>query len=463
MNVFEGSRAAGLAGRLIQGSVLAGWWLWPPSSIQAAPNAWCLKTLHAHTGVLQALGLTGVVLLMLALPLYPACAAAVLLAAAYPILGVALLPAALLWSPRIEVFGWSGENVFVRLDQCLVLGLLLHAALTKRLLPRDTPLLAWQALFLCACAASVTAGLLQDTLPSVGLAGLYLGQLLHLAILFAAAYAFAPRLGRWGVYAFVLPIIAAGAYGLAEQHNPYMHAETFAYRTFERGWFDGQANHFAGVFVLASAMGLALAALPRWRALGIATVVLSILGLAGTHSREGVVALGAALACLALIRWPRLWLLAALAALAAAIHVSGEPWHRASMPGGSLFDRLLAWKAGLSTLGQFPLLGLGLGARHRSYYDNQYVFLLAECGAMGLAAFAAWWACLGRALRHGAAWDSLRGVLCAGALAGLGGMAVQGMAASCCIITVIAGPLYWLSGYALGLEEENENFRPRNT
>jgi len=97
---------------------------------------------------------------------------------------------------------------------------------------------------------------------------------------------------------------------------------------------------------------------------------------------------------------------------------------------------------------------LGLGARHRQFYDNQYVMFLAETGGVGALFFVGWLAYLARALWQGRRAPGVGGALCAGTLAGLAGVAVQGLAAVCFIVTVLAGPLYWLAGYALSQADE---------
>ena len=180
---------------------------------------------------------------------------------------------------------------------------------------------------------------------------------------------------------------------------------------------------------------------------------LSVAALFGTHSREGFVALGVSLSVLFLAQYPRWIWVAVPAALAFAVLVLPEWFYDLSRPGGSLFSRLVAWKSALSTFWERPLLGLGLGARHRSFYDNQYVMLVAEAGLVGFCAFVLWLATLVRQLYWTWRGQGAGGPLSLGILAGTLGIAVQSGAAICFMVTVIAGPLLWMAGYALSVEE----------
>ena len=117
-------------------------------------------------------------------------------------------------------------------------------------------------------------------------------------------------------------------------------------------------------------------------------------------------------------------------------------------PGSSMYDRLTAWKSALSTVDIYPVLGLGAGARHRSYYDNHYLMTLAESGIVGLALLLLLLLALAHALSHAYGRSQGGTWWCAGALAGLAALAVHGLATATFIVTLVAGPFFWYCGMA---------------
>ena len=378
---------------------------------------------------------------------------------AKPVWGLAALPAALVWTPRFGLLALSGETLYLRLDHGIAAGLILRLA-TSDTRPsnvyaiRDSALYAAFAFYLSASALSVLAGAFRHTLPSPAISLIYLAQPVYLVLIFVAAYSLGRRLGPWAVYAWGLAIISVGAYGIAESIWPLPAIEGATYRTFERAVFHRQANHFAGLFAFATPVGIALARTPRWRVLGLGLALVSCAALVGTRSREGALALAVGMGVLLVLWLPRYRWVAA-AGLLALLFVPRDTWHELVAPGSSMAHRFSMWKGALSTLDAHPLLGLGTGARHRSAYDNHYVMLLAENGALGLGLFLIALAHLARALFQRS--RAMRcNVLCTGCLAGLAGIAVQGMAAICFYVTVIAGPLFWLCGCALAIEEAPE-------
>ena len=371
-----------------------------------------------------------------------------------PAAAVLALPLALIWIPRIYLVRLTGEPLFVRLDHALLAGILLRSVWHFPVPFRDHPTHVPMVLFLTACVLSIFAGIVRGTLPSPGLAFLYFLQIAGLGLVFIAAYSGGRRMGTWGLYAWALVVIAVAAYGVTEQFSPLFTVDWQPYRTFERDLFSRQANHVAGLLAFAVPVGIALATQRRWRVLGLSLAVAGCAGLVGTRSREGAVALIAALGALVCLRFPRYApALIALAVLGLLL-VPAEVWRELTAPGSSMHDRLLHWKSAISTVTRYPVLGLGLGARHRSAYDNHYLMLLAETGLVGLTLFIAWLLWLARALWQRVQRGGVGGALCLGVLAGLAGVATQSMAAICFSITVLAGPVFWLNGYALAIEDD---------
>lgn len=368
--------------------------------------------------------------------------------------GAALLtlPTLLLWGPRIDLGAMGGEAIFLRLDQVAVAGMALRGIaggpLGFRSPPGQLPFVA----FLSVVALSIAVGLFRGTLTAPMSALLYLVQWVDLYLIYVAAWSLGPRVHHWAAHAWALPIIALAVYGLAEYAWPYPEDAGIRYRTFERMYFPGQANHAAGLFALATATGLGLTLNPRLRTLGLALALLATLALPTTGSRSGVLAWVTGLGAFALIQWrPLRWWTPPLGVLGLAV-LPASLWIRLSLPGSSMHDRLVAWKSALSTVHLYPILGLGAGARHRSYYDNHYLMTLAESGLAGLFLLVALLLGVARALggRVGgpcAPWT-------AGALAGLTALGVHGLATATFVVTMTAGPFFWYAGMALAQQEE---------
>jgi hypothetical protein len=362
---------------------------------------------------------------------------------ACPTAATLLLPAALVWAPKTPLLATGGESVFFRVDHALLAGLLLRMASDRRTAGQG--LLFPAALFFLTLAASLLAGVFRGTVQSAGPALMFIGQMGCLFAVFFAARTYAPSQHGPGAWAWILPVAALAGFGVAEQLAP-----GGPVRTFESGYFEGQANHAGGVFAIAASAGFALCFHRRWRTLGAAVALACIVALAGTRSREAGAALIAGTGCAAIAYRPILLAPVACASFAAALFVPDAWWYALSAPGTSLFDRMVHWKAALSTVPDFPLLGLGPGARHRQFYDNHWIMLLAETGLLGAAAFAFWLLSVARELmRPGLIARPWR----VAAVAAFAATAMQSLAAVAFLATMIAGPLYWLCGCAIAREE----------
>lgn len=362
------------------------------------------------------------------------------------------LPTLLVWAPRLTLGEAGGEALFLRLDQFVVAGLIVRGLFHpgERLL--SPPAHTTFVIFLTTVSFSIVLGLLRGTLAAPLSALIYLVQWLEFYALYVVAWTFAPRVRRHIVHAWTLPLIALAAYGLAEQVWPYHEVPGIRYRTFERVLFPGQANHAAGLFAFATATGLGIALRPRYRVLGIALALLASLALWPTGSRSGALAWAAGIAAFVLVLVPATrWWLPPLGVLGIAV-VPGTFWARYSAPGSSMYDRLVAWKSALSTVDAYPLLGLGAGARHRSFYDNHYIMTLAESGMLGMAFQLTLLFSVARALGHAGGGSSRW--MGAGALAGLAALCVHGLATATFIVTMTAGPCFWYCAVALAQNEE---------
>ena len=435
----------------VTGSWLVQWWRTPPSEM----------LLLRHSRVLSCLvwrpWLTAIVLVLASLVLawvWPGARSALLVfalvaaaGAAWPRAAVLALPTALFWMVRWPAGGVGGETLFFRADQALCFGALLRLIATQRL--RETPLYVPLCSFLTALALATVVGILRGTAGNAPLALLYFLHMAQLATVFALSYSMAPYLGRGALYAWGLPLLALAGFGLAEAAFPMEDMGSYAYRTYERFWFHGQANHVGGALALGAIVGTALLREARWRTWGAVLCVACIAALWTTRSRESVVALAFSFALLAAFRFPRPAAIFGVLLLLLLLPLLDDLWMRFTPAGSSLFDRMLHWRSALRTVPEYPLLGLGLGARHRHFYDNQYVMWLAEGGLLVLACFLAWMLQLLRALGQ-----RRRDALALGLFCGVAGMLIQGAAAVVFVATALAGPALWLTGYCLGKEGE---------
>jgi O-antigen ligase len=451
------SYRASRTGRLVAGSFVYQWTRVNLPTLTLLEEAAGLRLIPRRPWFFQAIGVAAVLAALASMLWGPLVLGFVALSFAATLFapGAALLalPALLIWAPRLVLGDSGGEAVFLRLDQFVVAGLvargLFHPAERLTSPPAHTAYI----LFLATLALSVVLGLFQGTLAAPMSALLYLAQWLEFYGLYVVAWNFGPRIQRFFPYAWALPLVALAAYGLAECAWPFHEDPNVRYRTFERALFPGQANHAAGLFALATATGLGMALNLRYRALGLALALLSTLALWPTGSRSGALAWAAGIGAFTLITVPTLrWWASPLLVLGLAA-VPGSFWAARSAPGSSMHDRLVAWKSALSTVDLYPLLGLGAGARHRSYYDNHYLMTLAESGLVGMVLLLALLLGLARALGHGS--RSRPDWRATGALAGLAALMVHGLATATFVVTMTAGPLFWYLGIALSKREEN--------
>jgi hypothetical protein len=258
-------------------------------------------------------------------------------------------------------------------------------------------------------------------------------------------------------------------YGIYEHFHPFVFTPYSAYRIYERGWFQGQANHFASFLLLCICIALALllysrAIVEKLRYSFIATIMLP--AFLWTYSRQAFLAIAIAIASLFTLKKRKYLFMAVLLLLVVVIispfevqcrlrsiiyaFQSDNPYY------SGWAGRLYAWRMVLPDFLREPILGSGLGARHRAMYDNQYIMDLCELGLAGLVCFI--WLLLRIFKLLFVSWrrqeDLFFKALSLGALAGFIGISLQALASSAFIVTRIAGPLWLL----LGIIVENESF-----
>jgi O-antigen ligase len=177
-----------------------------------------------------------------------------------------------------------------------------------------------------------------------------------------------------------------------------------------------------------------------------------------TYSRQAFLAIGIAITSLFTLRKRRYFLIAVVLLL---ITVAISPlevrhslrsivysFHSENQYYSSWGSRLYTWRMVLPDFLHYPLLGVGLGARHRSTYDSQYIMELCELGLAGLVCFS--WLLLETLRLLVVSWrrhdDAFLKALALGVLTGFIGISLQAAASSVFIVTRIAGPFWFLLG-----------------
>lgn len=436
-------------------SVILRWWHEPDAESSESRQSVVLRWLASCPGWAPWLLLTGLGPTLFAMGASPVTAATFVGVACgaylFADVAAALFVPVLVWSPKIPLDVWGGESVFIRWDHAIVFGAMLHVIVMRRL--REGASTRMLALFLIATSASTWLAYGVRGHEGFASGALYAFQLVYLASIFVVARSVKPRRADPAIYGWSLAVISIAAYGLIEHFVPVEVMSGGVYRTYERLFFDGQSNHIAGFLAIGVLVGIVLLRQERWRMLAVASVAMALAALATTGSREGVAALVAGLAALIVFRFPKTLLPVVGGCLLVLLFSPSSLWYELSAPRSSMVDRVLAWRQALDSFWSHAIFGEGLAARHRSFYDSQYVFLLSETGFVGLILFSAWTLSLAKALWMASKGSGFAASLCVAALAGIVAANVQGLAAVCLLITSIAGPLYWLSGTSLAMAE----------
>jgi len=455
MNLTATSRSFSWAQKAWPGSCLRAWWNQAPVPCSLVETSAVFQMLHrlGHGPALLVACLLAAAPTVTPLPWSTAGILLLAAATAYGLPGIATatLPFFLLWAPKLSIAGTGNEVVFVRIDHALVLAILLRA-LQEKTLRTDRVLLPIVAFIMATCVSIIT-GTLSGTLNGAVAALFYLIQLLYLSGIFIAASTYGTRFPKLGIYSWAYAILTITAYGIAEMIHPVEGVPDGVYRTYERFYFDGQANHVAGLLACGTVTGLALMKTARWRGLGLVLAISGPIAMLGTHSREGFIALAVMLASFVLLPRPRVFLTVLVVTMVAGVMTCGPVLNALAVPGSSFFDRVLNWHAALEAFSHHPLVGLGLGAWHRNSYDNQYIMWLTETGLIGTIVFALWILVLLRKFWQNRNQPGVAGALGVGAFCALAGISVQGLAAVVFIVTILAGPLYWLLGLACAHSE----------
>lgn len=355
-------------------------------------------------------------------------------------------------APRLPLEPIPGYAV--GLDDLMWLGLMGSALLCRA--PRAALALPMAAALFVG-ALSILSGLLWASVGALGPSLLTLLKTAQLFSVYLAARALGVSLERISRAAALalLGIAAIAAVDVAIHARQLTAPRLLPFRIFDNALFPGQTNHIASFIALA--VPVLLIPSGRDRLLRISAVILGTATLLLAASRTAILALFVAIVLTVLlsrVRWE-----AVLLCLLAAGGVLGygsmkkrlswlgdEPYYLQLALEKKIhgfpptytegrFRLVVAWIA-LDEFRRVPLLGTGVGSRHRIFYESAYVMVLAETGLLGL----------GAALMLGIALLGITGSdppVRAAYLALLGVFLLVGFGAVTPVITRLAAP-FWI-------------------
>ncbi len=304
----------------------------------------------------------------------------------YPSVGIATLIMAYAAFPRIDTS--------LRTEDILILALVL-AALRKPK-PFQTPLDGAITLWLFSIGVSLAGGLCLGTFSSPLQAALTSLKLIEYTIAFYAAYLLRPRLE----IPLLLSLLFLGAMGLWEN----LQGSVRPYNSFP---YPAESNHIGGVAVLCIAFAfggiIGKKGKRMWTLLFLSGLVVVL-----SQSRIALVALGILLLLQLPHRKTRGIALLLLLLIGGGlfftpvqnrIRNSSVEWEtyresRENLSEGlppefsKTRNRFEVWERLAEDYARFPVLGSGPGSRHRVIYENAYVMLACEYGAIGVLTFA---------------------------------------------------------------------------
>ncbi|MBI2898604.1 MAG: hypothetical protein HYY17_00295 [Planctomycetes bacterium] len=280
----------------------------------------------------------------------------------------------------------------LRAEDFVTLGLVLAAMRKRR--PVETPLDGPLSLWVLAIGLALAVGLIQGTVARPAVAAFTALKLVEYVIAFYAAFLLRTRIDG----AFVLALAILGIAGTID-------ALAGAARPFDRWPYKAESNHVGGFAVLCAGLAYARLAEGRgarwWIVLLLAAAVTALAG-----SRIALLALAFVSLLQFRVRGARgpAAVVLALGALALAgplrrraedapaewrTFVRTETRVSEGLPPVFSYtrNRFEVWALLEEDVAKYPLAGTGPGSRDRVVYENAYVMLACEEGALGLAAF----------------------------------------------------------------------------
>lgn len=371
------------------------------------------------------------------------------------------------FSRKMDLLGGARETYFVKIEDVFLLviaGISLRRGSEWRASSLDLPILC----FVLVCVVSLFRAVLIGTVIPSSTGILYLGKLCEYFAVFYLMYNSIAAAEDARLYLRVCLFVAAliGIYGIWEHFHPYPFDASvypFIYRIYERGYFYHDANHLAAylVFMASLTFGLLVHGCPNGiRKTGLLLVFLGLCPpIFWTYSRAAYVSLFCSLLMIASLRSRRFAVYSALLLLWVVLSfstpsvieriasiktsvLSNDPFH------SSIAYRIQQMRLASGAISQYPILGIGLGARERVFYENQYLLILSEMGIAGLAAFLylmiQMFSTAGATFRA-AGGDVIRGVA-AGCIGGLIGLMVECNTMVVFLVSRVMGPFWVIMG-----------------
>lgn len=382
---------------------------------------------------------------------------------------LASLLLACLFVPRLSIFH-DGFRWDLRVEDFLLFGLLgIFFRSEKRSFSGTFPFVEKSfLLFFLAAGVSILNGIWERTADKPLVSFFYLLKWTEyfLTFVFAAYFSAGPRESRFLVKVFFILGLALAFYGYLESLFPTGRVPYPGYyRLYERFPFFGDANHVSGLMVLwiAFFLGVYLKSRnPVQTGILLAGLLLILPPFLLTYSRKSYFALAVALTPAFFLKGcRRRWLLLMLGYALITLLFPSRVWERLmniapTMASSNIHSSSWAadvdtWRMSLWNFEHFWLFGAGLGARHRVFYESQYLMILTETGFIGFAAYAAlifsplrgivrFWPAAQNAEAQGVAW---------GWIFGLTGMLIHNISCISGSIVKIAIPYWFLTGTVL--------------
>ena len=333
--------------------------------------------------------------------------------------GLAALVFGAVFIPRFRLGDLFGHySIDLKVEDLILGALLLCIGIIRPKVSHCPWRQAIEAAFLCfltAAALSISVGIAAGTLdkPLMSLLCLVKWAEYFLIFILAARLSTAKTCSFFAAVFFWLGIGLA-AYGYYEHFYPVSAAAyPNYYRLYERPPFHGDANHIGGLlamwlsfFSAAYLRSFPHLILPRITGedrgggrhslLLLGAILFVFFPFIWTFSRKSYFAFAGAFIVLVFLargawrRWVFLGCLLVLAGLLlptrlaervsdlGTVMTAVDPYH------SSWAGNMDVWKRCFVNFNQFWLFGAGMGARHRLFYESQYVMTLTEMGILGL-------------------------------------------------------------------------------
>lgn len=407
------------------------------------------------------------------------------LCAKRPILALHFLVIAFALSPRFTS-SYTSIEFYIRLDDLIIFAFIittLQKIIVNKFNLIKTPLDNALLLFLLVVMLSILVGILSNTISEPLTSLFYLLKLMEYASVFYAAFYIIDSNEKLKSLfnTFLISAMALSTIGLIDWLFSYIIpniGSTRPFRIFDNIIYKGESNHIAGFLVIA--ILLCVVSITNERQLTnkfrIAVVMFaSVFTIFLTLSRISILTLFILLILFTVLT--RKWLIVlSLILISLLCFILYKPAHQrlesiyweyesfkytlarteVGYPPDFSYtrNRFENWSIALNEWRQFPLLGTGIGSRHRVFYENQYVMILAEIGIIGFVLFL--WL-LAKIIKNIlSTFNSLPSTYKYGTFCIFFGVLLLGITSISLMISRIAGPFWLLVG--AGIRQKQNYF-----